>query len=126
FMRAYTELLVKTCHTRGAFALGGMAAFIPTRKDPKVNEVALAKVREDKTREANDGFDGTWVAHPDLVPTAMAEFDRVLGSRKNQLQRSREEVRVTDAQVRAVGVPGRTNTDAGVRSHVSVRIQYLE
>ena len=126
FMRAYTELLVRTCHTRGAFALGGMAAFIPTRKDPKVNEVALAKVREDKTREANDGFDGTWVAHPDLVPTAMAEFDRVLGARKNQLERTRDEVKVTDAQLRAVGVPGGTITDAGVRSNVSVGIQYLE
>ncbi|HLZ47034.1 MAG TPA: malate synthase A [Candidatus Limnocylindria bacterium] len=126
FMRAYTELLVRTCHTRGAFALGGMAAFIPTRKDPKVNEVALAKVREDKTREANDGFDGTWVAHPDLVPTAMAEFDRVLGARKNQLERTRDDVRVTDAQLRAVGVPGGTITDAGVRGNVSVGIQYLE
>jgi len=126
FMRAYTELLVRTCHTRGAFALGGMAAFIPTRKDPKVNEVALAKVREDKVREATDGFDGTWVAHPDLVPVAMAEFDRVLGSRKNQLDRTRDEVRVTDAQLRAVGVPGGTITDAGVRSNVSVGIQYVE
>jgi malate synthase len=126
FMRAYTELLVRTCHKRGAFALGGMAAFIPTRKDPKVNEVALGKVREDKVREATDGFDGTWVAHPDLVPVAMAEFDRVLGSRKNQLDRTRDEVRVTDAQLRAVGVPGGTITDAGVRSNVSVGIQYLE
>ena len=126
FMRAYTELLVRTCHTRGAFALGGMAAFIPTRKDPKVNEIALAKVREDKVREATDGFDGTWVAHPDLVPVAMAEFDRALGSRKNQLERTRDEVRVTDAQLRAVGVPGGTITDAGVRGNVSVGIQYLE
>ncbi len=126
FMRAYTELLVRTCHKRGAFALGGMAAFIPTRKDPQVNEVALAKVRDDKVREANDGFDGTWVAHPDLVPVAMAEFDRVLGSRKNQLERTRDEIRVTDAQIRAVGVPGGTITDAGVTGNVSVGIQYLE
>ena len=126
FMRAYTELLVRTCHKRGAFALGGMAAFIPTRKDPEVNEVALAKVRDDKVREANDGFDGTWVAHPDLVPVAMAEFDRVLGARKNQLDRTRDEVRVTDAQIRAVGVPGGTITDAGVKANVSVGIQYLE
>ncbi|MDP9245784.1 MAG: malate synthase A [Chloroflexota bacterium] len=126
FMRAYTELLVRTCHARGAFALGGMAAFIPTRKDPQVNEVALAKVREDKVREATDGFDGTWVAHPDLVPVAMAEFDRVLGTRKNQLDRVRDDVRVTDAELRAVGVPGGTITDAGVRSNVSVAIQYLE
>ena len=126
FMRAYTELLVRTCHKRGAFALGGMAAFIPTRRDPKANEVALAKVREDKVREAHDGFDGTWVAHPDLVPVAMAEFDRVLGARKNQLERTRDDVRVTDAQLRAVGVPGGTITDAGVRSNVSVGIQYIE
>ena len=126
FMRAYTELLVQTCHKRGAFALGGMAAFIPTRKDPQVNEVALAKVRDDKVREANDGFDGTWVAHPDLVPVAMAEFDKVLGARKNQLERTRDDVRVTDAQIRAVGVPGGTITDAGVKGNVSVGIQYLE
>jgi malate synthase len=126
FMRAYTELLVRTCHKRGAFALGGMAAFIPTRKDPQINEVALAKVRDDKIREANDGFDGTWVAHPDLVPVAMAEFDTVLGTRKNQLERTRDEVTVTDTQIRAVGVPGGTITDAGVKSNVSVGIQYLE
>jgi malate synthase len=126
FMRAYTELLVRTCHARGAFALGGMAAFIPTRKDPQVNEVALAKVREDKVREATDGFDGTWVAHPDLVPVAMAEFDRVLGAKQNQLDRTRDDVRVSDSQLRAVGVPGGTITDGGVRSNVSVGIQYLE
>ena len=79
FMRAYTELLVKTCHTRGAFAMGGMAAFIPSRRDPAVNETALAKVRDDKTREAGDGFDGSWVAHPDLVPICKEVFDGVLG-----------------------------------------------
>ncbi len=126
FMRAYTELLVRTCHKRGAFALGGMAAFIPTRKDPQVNEVALAKVHDDKKREANDGFDGTWVAHPDLVPVAMEEFDTVLGSRKNQLDRTRDEVHVTDIQIRTVGVPGGTITDAGVKANVSVGIQYIE
>ena len=81
FMRAYTELLVQTCHRRGAHAMGGMAAFIPSRRDAEVNERALAKVREDKEREAGDGFDGTWVAHPDLVPVATDEFDRVLGDR---------------------------------------------
>jgi len=86
----------------------------------------MARVKEDKDREAGDGFDGTWVAHPDLVPVAMAEFDRVLGPRKNQLDRRRDEVRVTDAQLRAVGVPGGTITDAGVRSNVSVGVQYLE
>ena len=79
FMRAYCELLVKTCHRRGAHAMGGMAAFIPSRRDPEVNAVALARVREDKEREASQGFDGTWVAHPDLVPVALECFDRVLG-----------------------------------------------
>ena len=88
FMRAYTELLVTTCHRRGAHAIGGMAAFIPSRRDPEVNEVALAKVREDKERESGDGFDGTWVAHPDLVPVATEIFDGVLGERPNQLERS--------------------------------------
>ena len=126
FMRAYTELLIRTCHRRGAFALGGMAAFIPTRKDPKINETALARVREDKEREANDGMDGTWVAHPDLVPTAMAEFDRVLGARRNQLERTRGEVRVDAAQLLDVRIPGATVTDAGVRANVSVAIQYIE
>ncbi|HUQ16612.1 MAG TPA: malate synthase A [Candidatus Saccharimonadales bacterium] len=126
FMRSYTELLVRTCHRRGAFAIGGMAAFIPTRKDPKVNEVALARVREDKIREATAGFDGTWVAHPDLVPTAMAELDRVLGDQKNQLDRTRNEVRVTAEELQRVTVPGGTLTDAGVRNNVSVAIQYLE
>ena len=92
FMRAYTELLVSTCHRRGAFAMGGMAAFIPSRRDPAVNEVALAKVREDKEREAGDGFDGSWVAHPDLVPVCREIFDRVLGDRPNQLDRQRADV----------------------------------
>jgi malate synthase len=125
FMRAYTELLVKTCHKRGAFALGGMAAFIPSRRDAAVNETALAKVREDKTREANDGFDGTWVAHPDLVETAMAEFDRVLGSRENQLDRQRPEVQVTPAQLLDARIAGATITDAGLRTNVNVGIQYV-
>src|SRR5207244_8367158 len=92
FMRAYTELLVATCHRRGAHALGGMAAFIPSRRDPEVNEVALAKVREDKERESRDGFDGSWVAHPDLVPVATEVFDRALGARPNQVDRLREDV----------------------------------
>jgi malate synthase len=125
FMRAYTELLVKTCHERGAFAIGGMAAFIPSRRDPEVNETALAKVREDKTREAGDGFDGTWVAHPDLVPTATEEFDRVLGDRPNQLERQRPEVSVTAADLLSVpDTPGEV-TEAGIRQNVSVGIQYL-
>jgi len=125
FMRAYTELLVKTCHRRGAFALGGMAAFIPNRRDPKVTETALAKVRDDKQREATDGFDGTWVAHPDLVETAMKEFDRVLGDKKNQLARQRPEVRSTEAQLLDVTIPGATITEAGLRTNVSVGIQYI-
>jgi malate synthase len=125
FMRAYTELLVKTCHKRGAFALGGMAAFIPNRRDPAVTETALAKVRDDKKREATDGFDGTWVAHPDLVETAMSEFDRALGARPNQLDRQRPDVNVTAAQLLDVKIPGATITDAGLRTNVSVGIQYI-
>ncbi|MCI0527737.1 MAG: malate synthase A, partial [Nitrospira sp.] len=106
FMRAYTELLVKTCHHRGAHAIGGMAAFIPSRKDPKVNEIALAKVREDKERESNDGFDGTWVAHPDLVPVAREMFQKVLGEKPHQKERLREEVHVLAQDLRDFRVPG--------------------
>jgi malate synthase len=126
FMRAYTELLVKTCHRRGAHAMGGMAAFIPSRKDPEVNRVALAKVKDDKDREAGDGFDGTWVAHPDLVETATEAFDRVLGDKPNQLDRQRPEVSVTAAQLIDVRVPGGTVTENGLRMNVSVGIQYIE
>jgi malate synthase len=126
FMRAYTELLVKTCHQRGAFAMGGMAAFIPSRRDPDVNEQALAKVREDKEREANDGFDGTWVAHPDLVPVAAAEFDRVFGKRANQLERQRPEVEVTAEDLLDARIDGGEITDAGLRQNVAVGIEYLE
>ncbi len=125
FMRAYTELLIKTCHTRGAHALGGMAPFIPSRKNPEINEAALAKVREDKEREARDGFDGTWVAHPDLVPTAMEVFQRILGSKPHQKERLREEVKVTAAQLLQLQVPGGKVTEAGFRSNVSVALQYL-
>jgi malate synthase len=125
FMRAYTELLVSTCHRRGAFAMGGMAAFIPSRRDPAVNEVALAKVREDKEREAGDGFDGSWVAHPDLVPVCLEIFDRVLGDRPNQLDRLRPEVTVTAEQLLDVGATPEV-TEAGLRSNVSVALQYLE
>jgi malate synthase len=126
FMRAYTDLLVKTCHRRGAHAMGGMAAFIPSRRDPDVNEVALAKVREDKQREAGSGFDGTWIAHPDLVPVAMEEFDEVLGERPNQVERLREEVDVAAADLLDVRVPGGEITDEGVRANVSVGLRYLE
>jgi len=126
FMRAYTELLVKTCHHRGAHAIGGMAAFVPSRKDPQANEVAFAKVREDKAREANDGFDGTWVAHPDLVPVAREVFDRALQGRSNQLARLRDDVAVSAHDLLDVRVPGGKTTEAGLRSNVRVAIQYLE
>jgi malate synthase len=125
FMRAYTQLLVKTCHARGAFAIGGMAAFIPSRRDPEVNETALARVREDKMREAGDGFDGTWVAHPDLVPTATTEFDTVLGDRPNQLERQRPDVSVAAAELLSVPETPGEITEAGIRQNVSVGIQYL-
>ena len=125
FMRAYTELLVRTCHRRGAHAIGGMAAFIPSRRDPAVNEVAMARVREDKERESGDGFDGTWVAHPDLVPLATAIFDGVLGERPNQKDRLRDEVRVAASQLLDLHVDGGRVTEAGVRVNVSVAIQYL-
>jgi len=124
-MRAYTELLVKTCHARGAHAMGGMAAFIPSRRDPEVNEIALAKVREDKTRESGDGFDGSWVAHPDLVPVCREVFDRVLGDAPNQLGKQRDDVHVTAAQLLDVkDTPGEI-TEAGLRNNISVGLQYL-
>ncbi|MGA2757758.1 MAG: malate synthase A [Solirubrobacteraceae bacterium] len=125
FMRAYAELLVATCHRRGAHAIGGMAAFIPSRRDAEVNAVALAKVREDKEREASQGYDGTWVAHPDLVPVALEVFDRVLGDRPNQLEVLREDV-VPDAAalLNVSATPGEVTLD-GLRNNVSVGIQYL-
>ncbi len=125
FMRAYTELLVKTCHKRGAFAIGGMSAFIPNRRDPEVTRRAFEKVAADKNREAGDGFDGTWVAHPDLIPVAMAEFDAVLGDRPNQLDRQRPDVEVEASQLIDVHI-GRPITAAGVHANVSVAIRYLE
>ncbi len=125
FMRAYTELLVKTCHRRGAHAMGGMAAFIPSRRDPEVNAVAMAKVRDDKARESADGFDGSWVAHPDLVALCKEVFDAALGDSPNQLGRLREEVSVTAPDLLAVAkTPGRI-TEAGLRNNVSVALQYL-
>jgi len=126
FMRAYTELLVKTCHNREAHAIGGMAAFIPSRRDPEVNAVALAKVSEDKRREAGDGFDGTWVAHPDLVPTAIAEFDAVLGERPNQVERKRDDVQVAEEQLVDFEIPGSSITDEGLRVNVSVGVRYID
>jgi malate synthase len=125
FMRAYTELLVKTCHRREAHAIGGMAAFIPSRRDPEVNATALERVSEDKQREAGDGFDGTWVAHPDLVPTAQAEFDAVLGERANQVDRKRDEVDVSAAELLDVAATPGEVTEDGVRMNVSVGIQYI-
>lgn len=126
FMRAYTELLVATCHRRGAHAIGGMSAFIPNRKDPEATARALQKVADDKRREAGDGFDGTWVAHPDLIPTALAEFDAVLGERPNQVGRQRDDVHVTADDLLDVAGADATVTDAGVRSNVSVALRYLE
>jgi malate synthase len=125
FMRAYAELLVRTCHRRGAHAIGGMSAFIPNRREPEVTERALAKVREDKEREASQGFDGTWVAHPDLVPVAMEIFDRALGDRANQKERLREEVSVSAGQLVDVGIPGGEITEAGLATNVSVGIRYI-
>ncbi|AQX82299.1 malate synthase A [Plantibacter flavus] len=125
FMRAYTELLVQTCHRRGAHAIGGMSAFIPNRRDPEATARAIEKVSADKRREAGDGFDGTWVAHPDLIETARAEFDAVLGDRPNQLDRLREEVSVTPSQLLDVRI-GRAVTDVGLRDNVSIAVRYLD
>ncbi|HEV2724301.1 MAG TPA: malate synthase A, partial [Thermoleophilaceae bacterium] len=125
FLRAYTELLVKTCHHRGAHAMGGMAAVIPSRTDEHANERAFAAVREDKHREAADGFDGTWVAHPDSVAVAMEEFDSVLAGKPNQVARRRDDVQVGAADLLNVeATPGQI-TEAGLRSNVNVGIQYL-
>jgi malate synthase len=126
FMRAYTELLVRTCHRRGAHAIGGMAAFIPNRRDPAVTEVAMAKVRDDKERESRDGFDGTWVAHPDLVPLATEIFDGVLGAAPNQKGRLREEVWISEAQLLDLRVPGGEVTEAGIRANIRVALAYLD
>ncbi|MBP1325578.1 malate synthase [Leucobacter exalbidus] len=125
FMRAYTELLVQTCHKRGAYAIGGMSAFIPNRRDPEVTARAAEKVTADKRREATDGFDGTWVAHPDLIPVAQAEFDAVLGDRPNQVDRLRDDVTVTARDLLDVHI-GRDITEAGVRENVSIGLRYIE
>jgi len=125
FMRAYTELLVRTCHKRGAHAIGGMAAFIPSR-DEEVNKAAFEKVRADKTREAGDGFDGSWVAHPGMVELCKEVFTEVLGDKPNQIDRKREDVQVTAADLLDVrSTPGDV-TEAGLRNNVSVGIQYLQ
>ena len=124
FMRAYTELLVSTCHKRGAFAMGGMAAFIPSRKDAEVNAAAFANVTADKTREAGDGFDGSWVAHPDLVPVCQEVFDEVLGNRPNQLDKRRDDVSVTAAQLLDVRSAEGSNTEQGLRNNLYVAVAY--
>jgi malate synthase len=130
FMRAYTELLVSTCHRRGAYAIGGMSAFIPNRRDPEVTARALEQVAADKRREAADGFDGTWVAHPDLIPTARAEFDRAFGAgaenATNQLHRTRSEVQVTAAQLLDIGWAGGQVTEAGVADNIGIALRYIE
>ena len=128
-MRAYTELLVKTCHQRGAFAMGGMAAVIPNRREPEVTAAAFDKVRADKTREANDGFDGSWVAHPDLVPTCREVFDSVLGDpekggRPNQLDKQRPEVSVTADQLLDIASADGQVTEAGLRLNLYVAVAY--
>ncbi|MET8171946.1 malate synthase A [Streptomyces clavifer] len=126
FMRAYTELLVRTCHKRGAHAIGGMAAFIPSRRDAEVNKVAFEKVKADKDREAGDGFDGSWVAHPDLVPIAMASFDAVLGEKPNQKDRLREDVSVAAGDLIAIDTLDAKPTYDGLRNAVAVGIRYIE
>ena len=125
FMQAYAQLLVKTCHRRGAHAIGGMAAFIPSRKDAAVNEQALAKVRDDKTREATNGYDGSWVAHPDLVDICREIFDGVLGDKPHQIERQRDDVEVSAAQLLDVRETPGDETEAGLRNDVSVGLQYL-
>jgi malate synthase len=125
FMRSYSDLLVKTCHARGAFAMGGMAALIPSRKDPEANDRAIAAVRADKQREANAGFDGTWVAHPDVVGVAKAEFDAVLSGRPNQIDRQRDDVHVTAEQLLDTASTPGAITEAGLRTNVNVGFQYI-
>jgi malate synthase len=125
FMRAYTELLVKTCHRRGAHAMGGMAAQIPSRTDEEANTKAFAALRADKQREASDGFDGTWVAHPDSVTAAMDEFDKVLGDKPHQLDRRRDDVDVSAEQLLDVPATEGDITEQGLRGDINVGIQYI-
>ncbi len=125
FMHAYTELMIKTCHKRGAHAIGGMAAFIPSRDDPEVTENALSKVAEDKKREAEAGCDGTWVAHPGLIPTAKEQFDAVLGDKPNQVERQRDDVSVSAKDLINTNIEGASISEAGVRQNVNVALQYI-
>ncbi|WP_226345843.1 malate synthase A [Agilicoccus flavus] len=126
FMRCYTEQLVRACHRRGAHAIGGMAAFIPNRRDPEATEAALEKVRADKSREAADGFDGSWVAHPDLVPVCADAFDAVLGDRPHQVDRLREDVEVDGPGLIDLTIPGGRVTETGLRLNVEVGMRYVE
>ncbi|BCW82949.1 malate synthase A [Paenarthrobacter ureafaciens] len=126
FMRAYTEQLVRACHRRGAMAIGGMAAAVPNRKDEAANTASFEKVRADKTREANDGFDGSWVAHPDLVPVCREVFDSVLGEAPNQLTKSREDVTPDDRALIDIASTQGTITEAGIRQNIEVGIRYIE
>ncbi|MCW3767042.1 malate synthase A [Paenarthrobacter ureafaciens] len=126
FMRAYTEQLVRACHRRGAMAIGGMAAAVPNRKDEAANTASFEKVRTDKTREANDGFDGSWVAHPDLVPVCREVFDSVLGEAPNQLTKSREDVTPDDRALIDIASTQGTITEAGIRQNIEVGIRYIE
>lgn len=125
FMRAYTELLVQTCHKHGAHAMGGMSAFIPSRKDHELNAKALAKVREDKSRESADGFDGTWVAHPDLVPIAHEIFEKALKGKPNQIEKKRADVQTKAQDLLNFTIPGGTITEEGLRKNISICLQYL-
>ena len=125
FMRAYTNLLVKTCHKRGAHAMGGMAAFIPSRKDLQINEIALTKVREDKLRESQDGFDGTWVAHPDLVTISREIFQKALNDKPHQKEKMREDAQVNAEDLYNFVIPNSEITENGVRKSISISLQYL-
>ena len=125
FMHAYTELLVQTCHRRGAHAIGGMSAFIPNRRDSEVTEIALENVRKDKEREAAAGFDGTWVAHPDLVPVAQRAFSKHVRGQTDQRDRMRAEVNVSAENLLDVKVPGGEITETGLRLNINVALQYL-
>lgn len=125
FMRAYTEQLVKVCHAHGAHAMGGMAAFIPNRREPEVTAAAFDKVRDDKLREATDGFDGSWVAHPDLVPICQEEFDKVLNGEPNQVSRLRNDVETTvEGLLDIASAPG-SITEAGLRLNLYVAVEYI-
>ncbi len=126
FMRTYTEQLVRACHRRGAHAIGGMAAFIPNRRDEQANALALEKVRADKSREADDGFDGSWVAHPDLVPVAMAVFDARLGDRPNQLDRQRDDVVPDDRGLLDIAATPGVITERGIRENLEIGVRYIE